>query len=184
MKDPTSNKLDYSRCNEMTHLPSLLVGIALVALAGATPVTKHDPAIPKAATEARGDPKDYRLPTDIVPVSYAILLEPQLKETFTFDGTADIQINVVKSTEKIILHANDSLTITSAKLSMPDGTAMNLLPLKAEDRNKTNDFLTLHSDKALPVGEYLLKLKFQGKLNDDLKGFYRSQYKDDYGEKR
>lgn len=46
-------------------------------------------------------------------------------------------------------------------------------------------FYVAQLNEALALGQlYLLKMEFVGFLNDDLKGFYRSSYKDEFGTTR
>ncbi|CAG2061693.1 unnamed protein product, partial [Timema podura] len=52
--------------------------------------------------------QDYRLPRDIVPDYYVVKLTSDLDgDTFTYDGSVDITLNVSVDTSHIILHAND-----------------------------------------------------------------------------
>ncbi|XP_063992148.1 uncharacterized protein LOC135170322 [Diachasmimorpha longicaudata] len=165
----------------MAHLRSLLVAIALVVCAGATPLPENDFSITRAEPEVRGDPKVYRLPTDVVPVSYTIKLEPDFDSgNFTFTGVSEITINVLTKTDKITLHASN-LTIAKSELR---NAANVLIETKCNPLNPTNDFLIINLTQVIAPGTYKLKLEYEGKLNDDLKGFYRSSYVDDYGKKR
>ncbi|XP_015127623.1 aminopeptidase N [Diachasma alloeum] len=166
----------------MAHLPSLLVAITFVVCAGAIPLPEDEFSIDIAVPETRSDPKVYRLPEDVVPESYNIRITPDLEsDEFTFTGVSEINIIVKKNISKITLHAN-SLNITMVALRTPQNVT---LPAVQLPLNVANDFLIINSKTQLTANSrYVLELEYEGKLNDDMRGFYRSSYVDDYGKKR
>ncbi len=114
----------------------------------------------------------FRLPRHIVPTHYDIHLEPDL-ETFTFIGSVGIDIDVVEATSSISLNAAE-IDIKSAKLSSG--------PVIAEisyDDQYDRATLTLASE--LAPGSYRLEIEHTGIINDQLRGLYRSVYKDSGG---
>uniref|UniRef100_A0A0C9R2S6 Aminopeptidase n=1 Tax=Fopius arisanus TaxID=64838 RepID=A0A0C9R2S6_9HYME len=168
----------------MAYLLSLLAAIVAVTCAGIIPPSEDEFLVTKAAPEAPANPLDYRLPTNVVPTTYEIKLAPDL-ENFTFKGESKIMLSVKKATKQIVLHAKD-LKITLAVLHVLNGTthisnvATTALPI-----NTTNDWLVINLIEQLNItGTYQLELHYEGTLNEDLKGFYRSSYIDDYGKKR
>lgn len=183
----TSNKLDYRkefRRHQMAHLPSFFIASALVAVTRVISVDGTDFAMLTDATEIITDePIDYRLPSDVVPTSYNMSFAPHLKNNFTFDGKTEIKITVVKQTDKIVLHAYESLIIKSAKLEQLNGKTIEI-PLLPPVRNETTDFLMFGSSKLLVLAEYLLSLEFKGEIRNGWTGFYRVRYRDDNGEQR
>ncbi|HEV2172437.1 MAG TPA: M1 family metallopeptidase, partial [Nitrospira sp.] len=117
----------------------------------------------------------YRLPRYIVPTRYDLRLEPDLTNAI-FQGLATVSLTVVQSTPVIILNALE-LVIESAV---------------AEDSQNHRERATIDMDEFLqrcrltvprPMapGEWRLHLTFRGTLNDTLRGFYRSTYKDKSG---
>ncbi|MDQ1290512.1 MAG: puromycin-sensitive aminopeptidase [Nitrospirota bacterium] len=117
----------------------------------------------------------YRLPRHVLPLRYELRLEPDLTSA-TFSGTATIALTVTQSTSTVILNAVD-LTISSATLK---GTAGDRLDATIEtDHAMQRCRLTFPS--LISAGESQLTLVFQGTLNDQLRGFYRSTYKDQSG---
>ena len=128
----------------------------------------------KHGSESRAiDP--YRLPRHVVPIRYDLRLEPHLK-TATFSGEETITLTINQPTAEIVLNAAD-LEIRTASLLATDGT---------------NHALTIELDEALErcrltlgtsiaPGTWTLRLTFAGILNDKLRGFYRSTYKDKTG---
>lgn len=119
------------------------------------------------------------LPDDVIPVSYDLALEPDL-ERFTFDGVVTITCDVQVATDVITVHARE-LTISEATFK-PEGAAVmeaNTIALKKKAQTASFTF-----DEPLPTGSGALKLKFRGCLNDQMAGFYRSQYTNSAGEKK
>ena len=117
----------------------------------------------------------YRLPRHIVPNRYEIRLEPDLV-TATFAGKETIALTVTQATSAIILNAVD-LAIASATLE--GSSSRRLEATIALDDSMQRCHLTF--PQSITPGEWRLHLNFQGKLNDQLRGFYRSTYKDTAG---
>lgn len=64
--------------------------------------------------------KDFqRLPTDVIPVNYALELTPDL-QNFSFDGKVRITVDVQKVTKQVKLNAAE-LTIERAQFRKRDG---------------------------------------------------------------
>lgn len=135
------------------------------------------------------DLPNYRLPTNIKPTYYDITLQPIFNtsndESFTFKGISVIELNVKEPTDKIIFHARN-LNISSASIEIltnpyaePSLNITNIIYDEVEQR----DFVTLILNKNVSLDVPLrLTLNYIGKLNDDLRGFYRSSYKNEAGE--
>ncbi|HKA61347.1 MAG TPA: M1 family metallopeptidase, partial [Methylomirabilota bacterium] len=118
---------------------------------------------------------DYRLPTTVAPSRYDIRLEPDL-EAATFAGEETIAITVAESVSEIVLNAAE-LTIQSASVQVTDGAVVQgSAALEAEDER-----VRLLFPSPIPAGEHRLTIAFTGILNDRLRGFYRSTYKDAAG---
>mmetsp|Transcript_50293 Transcript_50293/g.145843 ORF Transcript_50293/g.145843 Transcript_50293/m.145843 type:complete len:890 (-) Transcript_50293:64-2733(-) len=126
--------------------------------------------------------KSYRvlLPSDVVPEHYDLTLEPDL-ERFTFDGVVKITCDVQVATEKVVVHAKE-LLISSAQFTAEGSDS----PMQAcEIMMKVKDMTaSLGFEEVLPVGKGVLEIKFRGFLNDQMAGFYRSQYTDSKGAKK
>ncbi|MBX9685149.1 MAG: M1 family metallopeptidase [Candidatus Obscuribacterales bacterium] len=117
-----------------------------------------------------------------MPKHYELRLAPDLNAA-TYDGEVTIDIQVSKPSAEIILNAsgtggdNPDMRIESAVLSARDGTSF-----KGEILlDPANERIAVKVDGTVGKGAWKLKLKFSGKLNDKLKGFYRSRYKDSAG---
>jgi puromycin-sensitive aminopeptidase len=117
----------------------------------------------------------HRLPRHILPSRYDLRLEPDLKSS-AFAGREAITVAVSRSTRTIVLNAAE-LDVTSATIENGRGASLRAtitLDAKAERCRLT-------FPAAIPTGTWTLSLSFQGTLNDKLRGFYRSTYKDAAG---
>jgi puromycin-sensitive aminopeptidase len=120
----------------------------------------------------------YRLPRTAVPSRYDIRLEPDLT-TLTFRGTETVALDVTERISEITLNAVE-LTIESASLENDRGETIRATASLDEVTERCR--LTLASPAA--PGRWRLRLGFRGTLNDKLRGFYRSVYKDPSGVSR
>lgn len=126
-------------------------------------------------TETPGNLDPYRLPRHLVPHRYELRLEPDLTSA-TFSGIAIITLTVTQATSMAVLNAVD-LTISSATLKGPDGDRFEA----AIELDQAMQRCRLTFPRPISVGESQLTLVFRGTLNDQLRGFYRSTYKDQSG---
>jgi puromycin-sensitive aminopeptidase len=115
-------------------------------------------------------PNSYRLPQSVRPTKYDITLKPNLSD-FTFDGNELIEIEVSSPTNRISLNAIE-LEINYGKLTLADGSTVEANITLDE----TSETATFTFDKNIPQGNVTLSINFKGFLNDQLRGFYRSQY--------
>lgn len=119
----------------------------------------------------------YLLPGDVVPrhytVRYAFDIDPATN--YSYFAVVDVLITAKKSTNKIIIHAQD-FTIPEGKVTVggpgePEVTGMAL----SDEYN----FLTLTLDQSLTPGQnYTLTIPFSGNLKTGLDGVYISTYVD------
>ena len=121
---------------------------------------------------------DYRLPRTVIPSHYELALTPDLAGA-TFGGHVVIDVDVLEAVSEVVLNTAE-LTLHSAVLSNEDGERLEATAETDEDAERTT--LTLAS--MLDPGTWQLEISFDGTLNDDLRGFYRSVYTDPVGTRR
>ena len=120
----------------------------------------------------------YRLPRTVVPSRYELRLEPDL-DARTFDGDETITVAVVEPTSEIVLNAAE-LTIREATATNDHGDTVRGTVAADEAAERCS----LVFPTRLAAGAWKLRLVFTGILNDKLRGFYRSTYKDARGQAR
>lgn len=118
---------------------------------------------------------NYRLPDNVTPIHYNIKLIPYIEEAnFTFDGEISANITIRHATQNLSLHALE-LTIDEAATSLFDNDGIVYMPATYNYNNITQ-ILILNFNDELSPGNYTLKMKYVGILNDDLLGFFRTSY--------
>jgi puromycin-sensitive aminopeptidase len=113
-----------------------------------------------------------------VPSRYDLTLEPDLV-TSTFAGEETVAVRVHESTREIVLNAAE-ITITSVLLENDAGDRL----VGAAETDEALERARLTFPQAAAPGPWRLRLTFRGALNDKLRGFYRSTYKDSTGAPR
>jgi puromycin-sensitive aminopeptidase len=113
----------------------------------------------------------YRLPRSVVPDRYRVVLEPDLAAA-TFEGSVDIEVTVVEPVDELVLNAIE-LDIHSVTI---DGQSV---PFRLEP---TTERLIVTA--SVGSGPASVHVEFAGILNDKLRGFYRSTYRDADGVER
>ena len=120
----------------------------------------------------------YRLPRLARPTRYELRLEPDLA-TLSFTGEETVTLEITEPTTEIALNevelAIGEATITSGRGDSHRGVA-------TTDEGAERFRITFPA--TLAPGTWRLRLAFTGILNDKLRGFYRSSYKDSSGEMR
>src|SRR5438093_1549892 len=114
----------------------------------------------------------YRLPTHVVPSRYDLRLEPDLA-TLSFHGEETVTVTVAEATDEVVLNAVE-LAITEATITSDGGESLRGVPTMDEAAERCRIAFPRH----LAPGAWRLRLVFTGHLNDKLRGFYRSSYKD------
>jgi puromycin-sensitive aminopeptidase len=106
---------------------------------------------------------------------YRLTIVPDL-ESARFSGSVVIDVDVVEPVDRIELNAAE-LEIDAVAVV---GSGATLTP----DHEAEDQRLVLTLDEPLPAGPHGLHIEFRGILNDQLRGFYRSRYRDAEGEER
>lgn len=118
------------------------------------------------------------LPTDIKPVNYAIsIYDLELGGAFSFHGTVSITANILKSTNSITLNSK-KLKLQEVKVQLEHTKTQQTLVSKSIIYDAPKERVTIGFPEDLPVSDNaVIIIKFQGTINNDMAGFYRSQYK-------
>ncbi|KAI1280556.1 Aminopeptidase N [Halotydeus destructor] len=142
---------------------------------------------PSNSTKGQSEVVAYRLPRTVLPMSYNVSLQPSfIGSVFNFDGNVTIELYCNQSTSNITFHINDldlfNDTIRLTRL----GNASQVLELSHFVHNVDQQLFSvvLSQGQVLePGNSYSLDIRFRGRLNDELAGFYRSAYNDSAGQK-
>ena len=116
-----------------------------------------------------------QLPNTVIPEKYRLFLTPDLRD-FTFEGHVEIDVNVNSATSEIVLNAAE-LTFHEASLTQGD-TRISASSISTDEDSET---VTITLSSGAVPGPATLAISYQGVLNDQLKGFYRSRYQDAEG---
>ena len=127
----------------------------------------------QASTPGTLDP--YRLPRHVVPIRYDLRLETDLTAG-RFVGQETITLTIHHPTSEIVLNAIE-LDITSAQIKGATGAARQATMMLDASLERCH----LKFSSPLSPGDWRLTIEFGGTLNDKLRGFYRSTYKDERG---
>ncbi|GAB0194319.1 aminopeptidase N [Grus japonensis] len=133
----------------------------------------------------------WRLPTTLMPESYEVTLQPFLTPDdngmYIFKGNSSVVFVCVEATNLILIHSNKlNYTLQGSfhtSLQAVDGSSV---PRISNTWLETpTQYLVVQLDGQLQQGQrYRLVSSFVGELADDLAGFYRSEYVDDFGDKK
>jgi puromycin-sensitive aminopeptidase len=126
-------------------------------------------------TSSATDHDPYRLPRHVIPSRYDLRIEPDL-QSHSFKGHEVVTLTVREPTTDIVLNTAE-LEVSSALLS--GGGSPPRIGALQMDEDLQRCRITFPS--VVSPGEWTLSLAFRGSLNDKLRGFYRSTYKDTQG---
>jgi len=139
-------------------------------------------AMPPTTTEQPMKPvRNVRLPRTVLPRHYDIRLLPIIeKGNFSIYGDVSIDLECKGETDRIVLHSAD-ITVDATSVKVFDQVKNQNIVVKGVEYDKEVNFLIIElalKDKGkLRKGyNYTLSMAFTGRLNDELRGFYRSSY--------
>ncbi|XP_003578027.2 aminopeptidase M1-C isoform X1 [Brachypodium distachyon] len=158
-------------------LLAFVVAAAAAAGGGGRKMASHGEgtdlkASPGAPAPAGGSAAQFRgqarLPRFATPRRYELRLRPDLVAC-TFTGSVAIAVVVSAPTRFLVLNAAD-LSVNRASIRF-----QSLAPTEVVFF-KDDDVLVFGFSKQLPLGEGVLQMDYNGTLNDQMRGFYRSKY--------
>ncbi|HUF99747.1 MAG TPA: M1 family metallopeptidase [Ilumatobacter sp.] len=115
----------------------------------------------------------HRLPRTVVPSRYELDLEPDLAAA-TFHGFVSIDVTSTDDTDLLVLNAAQ-LSIVSCKFDGLDAPF---------ELHEASERLFIRPEGGVVPGDHMLDIEFDGILNDQLRGWYRSTYRDGDGIER
>ena len=109
-----------------------------------------------------------RLPQTVIPSHYKLFLNPSIEEQ-RFSGEETIDVRTTATVKELVLNSVD-LDITGAEVaSSGNKQKPNIL------YDKPDEMVRLQLPEAISAGESQIRLKFEGKLTQGLRGLYLSK---------
>ncbi len=128
---------------------------------------------------------ETRLTQAVKPDFYSLELVPDLDKA-SFTGKETIKLKVAKETKDIVLNSSE-IHIDQAIVTNEKTKHKHYLSVSYDNQNETATLTVTHYEKdsrggnweqTLVPGDYTLHLEYTGILNNKLRGFYLSKYKD------
>ncbi|OUM63816.1 hypothetical protein PIROE2DRAFT_36421, partial [Piromyces sp. E2] len=114
-----------------------------------------------------------RLPKTVIPTAYRLDFSTSL-ENVSFQGIAEIDVEVKEETNFIVIHAQ-KLNLSNIKIS----SGKKKWKAKSIKYNEKNQYVILSFNTVLkPETSYTLSMQYSGILSDDMSGYYLSKYGD------
>ncbi|CAF3083526.1 unnamed protein product [Rotaria socialis] len=114
----------------------------------------------------------HRLSTNIIPSHYRLYIDASQLEELVFQGTLDIDIQIKKITAEIILN---SVNLNITEVGFQDHKFTSIVLNGSVEFNREYEQAIIKFHQQLNPGNGRLYLSFNGKINDQLNGFYRTQ---------
>uniref|UniRef100_A0A1B0CJN9 glutamyl aminopeptidase n=1 Tax=Lutzomyia longipalpis TaxID=7200 RepID=A0A1B0CJN9_LUTLO len=116
----------------------------------------------------------HRLPSNVVPSHYDLLLHPDLEKQ-TFTGTVTISFKVTENVQRVILNSFKQ-TITSVSLLSPTSQVIETTHQLSEEYESL--VVTLKSGQLTPTTDtvYKITVQFSGEMSGKNVGLYSSKY--------
>jgi len=161
----------------------------IFATGQSVPGEDSDKAADNEVMEGSRETLQYRLPGHVVPLHYDVRLIPHIVEdNFTTDGEASIDVQVREPTNTIAMHImniimDEGWTRLIRKSEEEDVNSVQTHVPQQHHYDDRTQILSIRFEKMLDVGVYTLHLKFAGILANNTRGFYRTFYTNDDGNK-
>ncbi|XP_071539736.1 aminopeptidase N-like isoform X8 [Panulirus ornatus] len=129
---------------------------------------------------------NIRLPRALKPLHYMVKLQPFINGNFSIQGFVQVRMVALQATSNLTLHIADIITkndtIKLVPVDDPEGPGIGITQNLYD--NERQFYIALLETELVEGKQYVLSMQFTGYLNDQLKGFYRSTYKDQDGNDR
>lgn len=165
---PAFSRLATESAKGISRLPARLTRATFPLTAA-----KHPMCSLHAGAAGIKPPAREVLPDDVVPRHYRVFLAPDLPK-FTYSGNVEIDLDVRRPTNSVTVNILD-LEIGAVSLN---GEAPKSSSTDSEKQTITWEF---HTEVSKPA---TLAVAFDGTLNDEMAGFYRSVHKDADGNEK
>ena len=130
---------------------------------------------PAAVSAADAPQQRVVLPTDVVPIHYALAVIPDAAH-MSFTGSVQIDLDVKQPTRRIQLNAAD---LSFGKVSLSGSTETPDATFDAKQETATLNF-----KQALSAGHHVLSIDYSGKINQHPAGLFALDYDTPAGKKR
>ncbi|KAF2156223.1 hypothetical protein K461DRAFT_275341 [Myriangium duriaei CBS 260.36] len=118
------------------------------------------------------------LPSTVRPTNYNLSLHDlELGGSWTYQGTVKIDVEVKAETKEVTLNTHQ-LKIHSAEFQTEQGKTEGTIKTNDVSYDDKNQRATIRFDQPIPQShKAIISITFQGTMNSDMAGFYRSKYK-------
>jgi aminopeptidase N len=118
------------------------------------------------------------LPDTVKPVHYDLsIYDIELGGAFSFQGTVKITVEVLKDTKSIVLNSHQ-LKIHESEVLIEQSTTPNTFKSSGVSYDAPKQRATIDFSEEIPASETaVIVISFQGTINNEMAGFYRSKYK-------
>ena len=113
------------------------------------------------------------------PELYELELLPFIiPDNFTIRGHLELTLRCEYVSKNVTLHVAD-MTLDNDTITLTDMKNGKKIPIEKHAYDKDREFYIAHLSQTLtPGNNYKIAINYVASLNDNLKGFYRSVYKD------
>uniref|UniRef100_A0A3Q3EYU0 Aminopeptidase n=1 Tax=Labrus bergylta TaxID=56723 RepID=A0A3Q3EYU0_9LABR len=162
---------------------SAVVGIVTMVILYKTQIAKMNPTPrPTISITTPGPPPVMRLPTNLIPQNYKLVLQPHLytriieevnvtspNQTMLFTGNSTVDFHCVQKTSTIYLHSLDLAVSGSVVMDKDKNELIRASALKYHEDG--SNFLEIQLSDVLDAGgNYSLFLTFKGEISQGLEG--------------
>ncbi|PHH86097.1 hypothetical protein CDD83_10766 [Cordyceps sp. RAO-2017] len=117
------------------------------------------------------------LPDHVKPVHYHLSLRDLDFDKWTYKGTVRIDVEIVKPTKQIVLNTLE-LKLSQAKVTLDQAKSSQTMQSTDFRYDERAQRATIAFDQELPAtAKAAVAVEFEGVLNNEMAGFYRSKYK-------